>query len=61
MRHPEPPLRWVRSSHCDAGNCVEAAPTRAGILVRDSKAERGPRLGLTLGAWTTFTAWTRTT
>ncbi|WP_432092109.1 DUF397 domain-containing protein [Streptomyces sp. NRRL F-5630] len=51
----------MKSSHCDTGNCVEAAATRAGVLVRDSKAETGPHLDLAPGVWASFTAWTRTT
>jgi hypothetical protein len=61
VRLPEPSARWVKSSYCDTGNCVEAAATRAGVLVRDSKSETGPHLDLASGPWAVFTTWTRTT
>ncbi|MFF7690348.1 DUF397 domain-containing protein [Streptomyces syringium] len=55
-------LAWFRSSYSteQGGNCVEVAATPTTIHVRDSKVPHGPRLTLSPGAWSAFTAFART-
>ncbi|MEU2854790.1 DUF397 domain-containing protein [Streptomyces syringium] len=55
-------LAWFRSSYSteQGGNCVEVAATPTAIHVRDSKVPHGPRLTLSPGAWSAFTAFART-
>ena len=50
-------LRWrtARRSACN-GACVEVAPARGSILVRDSKDQDGPFLPYSKGSWRTFLA-----
>ncbi|MFF7011137.1 DUF397 domain-containing protein [Streptomyces fimicarius] len=53
-------LRWFRSSYSDSSNsneCVEVAATPGAVHVRDSKNLQGPRLAVTLAAWTGFVAY----
>lgn len=46
---------WRTSSYSAAhGGCVEVAPTRARVLVRDSKNPEGPALTVPTPAWRTF-------
>lgn len=48
-------IRWRKSTHSgDSSNCVEIAITSAAVLVRDSKATSGPRLGLSRAVWGAF-------
>ncbi|MBK6019262.1 DUF397 domain-containing protein [Streptomyces sp. MBT53] len=44
---------WFKSSYSGANTteCVEAAFTPAGVLVRDSKAAGGPVLAIRARAW----------
>ncbi|MER5882495.1 DUF397 domain-containing protein [Streptomyces sp. NPDC001941] len=49
---------WVKSSYSDGGGeCVEWAPFSAAVgtvPIRDSKRPGGPRLELSVHAWTVF-------
>lgn len=48
---------WRKSSRSGGGeNCVEAARTRDGVIVRDSKNPSGPNLAFTRSEWTSFLA-----
>ena len=49
-------LRWIKSSFCESGNCVEIASTGAQILIRDSKQPQGPHLEFTRQEWEAFEA-----
>ncbi|MFH9569938.1 DUF397 domain-containing protein [Streptomyces sp. NPDC017454] len=50
-------LHWRKSTYSpDASNCVEIVTTSTTVLVRDSKAITGPRLGLSPTAWDAFLA-----
>lgn len=44
---------WFKSSYSGANTteCVEAAFTPAGVLVRDSKQANGPAVAVRAGAW----------
>ncbi|MBB1246221.1 DUF397 domain-containing protein [Streptomyces durbertensis] len=54
-RRHEAALHWRKSSYSGTGTeCVEFAPTRHTVHVRDSKATDGPILRFTPTAWTTF-------
>ncbi|MGE5290248.1 MAG: DUF397 domain-containing protein [Micromonosporaceae bacterium] len=49
-------LRWRKSSHSGGDNqCVEVAPVREAIAVRDSKDPSGPKLIFGRRAWRAFT------
>lgn len=50
---PVPEPVWFKSSYSGANTteCVEAAFTPAGVLVRDSKAVDGPVLAIRAHAW----------
>lgn len=45
---------WRKAAACGAGQCVEVAPSDAGVVVRDSKDPAGPVLRYTLGEWNAF-------
>jgi hypothetical protein len=46
---------WRKSSYSGGqGNCVEVAPLRDGIAVRDSKNPGGPVLRFSADAWQAF-------
>jgi hypothetical protein len=48
-------LRWRKASASGQGaNCVEIAPLRDGIAVRDSKNPSGPVLRFSADAWQAF-------
>ncbi|MFC8245180.1 DUF397 domain-containing protein [Streptomyces chartreusis] len=50
-------LAWFKSTYSDGpdgDSCVEIAATTDAVHVRDSKDVEGPRLMLTLEAWTDF-------
>jgi len=48
---------WRKSSRSGGGeNCVEAARTDDGVMVRDSKNPAGPRLAFTRAEWKRFLA-----
>jgi hypothetical protein len=49
-------LAWFKSSYSgtEGGQCVEVAPTKAVVHVRDSKAEAGPILTVSREAWVGF-------
>ncbi|MFC9505077.1 DUF397 domain-containing protein [Streptomyces sp. NPDC057002] len=50
-------LAWFKSSYSsgpDGDSCIEVAIAPHTIHVRDSKQEQGPRLALSLTAWTGF-------
>jgi hypothetical protein len=48
---------WRKSSYSGGqGNCVEVAPLRDGIAVRDSKNPSGPVLRFSVGDWQAFVA-----
>ncbi|MEU8552585.1 DUF397 domain-containing protein [Streptomyces anthocyanicus] len=53
-------LAWFKSSYSGGTNgesCVELALTPGTVHVRDSKTVDGPRLALTLGAWSNFVTY----
>jgi Domain of unknown function (DUF397) len=46
---------WRKSSYSGGqGNCVEVAPLRDGVAVRDSKDPQGPALRFPGDAWRAF-------
>ncbi|MGW2084088.1 DUF397 domain-containing protein [Streptomyces sp. NPDC001880] len=48
-------MNWIKSSYSAADNeCVEVAPARPLVGVRDSKVTQGPELALTADAFATF-------
>jgi hypothetical protein len=47
-------LVWVKSSKCDAGNCVEVAHAGAEVLVRDSFVPGDGTLAFSRRDWATF-------
>lgn len=48
-------LCWRKSSYSGQGaNCVEVAPTRDGVAVRDSKDPDGPVLAVAPKDWAAF-------
>lgn len=48
-------MAWQRSTYCNTGACVEAAPTADGsVAVRDSKNPGAPVLVFTKTDWNTF-------
>jgi hypothetical protein len=49
--------QWRKSTYSDAngGDCVEAASSDGGILVRDTADRAGAMLGFTADAWAAFT------
>jgi len=48
---------WRTSTYSgNGGNCVEAAPARCMIAVRDSQDRQGPKLVFGPGSWMAFTA-----
>jgi hypothetical protein len=49
-------LRWRKSSRSSSGACVEIAPRRDTILVRDSKDPRGPVLSFERESFAAFIA-----
>ncbi|MFH9734619.1 DUF397 domain-containing protein [Streptomyces sp. NPDC017260] len=54
-------LAWFKSSYSSGTNgesCVEIATSPGTVHVRDSKSTDGPRLALTLGAWSNFVTYT---
>ena len=53
---PVSELDWFKSSYSggNATECVEAAIVPAGVLVRDSKAQDGPCVSVSAGAWSRF-------
>ena len=53
MTAPEPHgIVWRRSSYSySSGGCVEVAPGRDAVLVRDSKDRTGPALSVPTAAW----------
>jgi hypothetical protein len=57
-QHPDPGVRWVKSSMSSAtSQCVEAAALGGGrIAVRDSKDPDGPVLVFTPEEWSAFLA-----
>jgi Domain of unknown function (DUF397) len=47
-------MNWKKSSYSGQGNCVEVAPVRDGIAVRDSENPSGPVLRFNVEAWQAF-------
>lgn len=53
-------LAWRKTQYSIGnGDCVEVAPTRGGIAVRDSKNPVGPVIKYPADAWRTFLATAR--
>jgi uncharacterized protein DUF397 len=50
-------LTWRKASYSgsNGGGCIEVAPTRAAVAVRDSKDPAGPRLAFAPQDWREFT------
>jgi hypothetical protein len=46
---------WRKSTRSGSGNCIETAPARGIIAIRDSADPGGPALAFTTQAWTAFT------
>ncbi|MFR9673138.1 DUF397 domain-containing protein [Streptomyces sp. TR06-5] len=51
-------LVWRKSTYSDSsgGECLEMAPTRSAVHVRDSKDTAGPVLRVPRAAWRCFVA-----
>jgi uncharacterized protein DUF397 len=47
-------LRWLRSSHCSSGACVEVAWTGDHVLVRDTKNPHTTPMEFTADEWAAF-------
>jgi hypothetical protein len=47
-------LAWRKSGRCDTASCVEVAPDRDGMVMRDSKDPNGPILRFTRKQWSDF-------
>jgi hypothetical protein len=47
-------MNWTKSTHSGQGNCIEVAPLRDGVAVRDSKNPTGPVLRFSADAWQAF-------
>jgi hypothetical protein len=45
------PNKWIKSSRCNSGYCVEVAHTEDRVHVRDAKNPDGPVLTFTPEAW----------
>ena len=45
---------WRKSSYSQNTNCVEVAPFADHVLIRNSRAQRGPTLVFTLAEWDAF-------
>ncbi|MFF2790004.1 DUF397 domain-containing protein [Streptomyces sp. NPDC058049] len=52
-------LKWFKSSYSggDGDACVEVAPDRNTVHVRDSKVEDGPVMDLAPASWAALTGW----
>ncbi|MFC4496300.1 DUF397 domain-containing protein [Streptomyces ovatisporus] len=52
-------LVWFKSSYSGSqgDDCVEVATLPESVHVRDSKADDGPELNLSPGAWSTFLSY----
>lgn len=48
------PLAWRKSSHSDAGTCIEIARRDLSILVRDTRHRSGTVLAFTPAQWSAF-------
>lgn len=53
MNEIDPP-KWVKSSFCSAGTCVEVAKIQDEYLVRDSKRPGAAPLTFTADEWDAF-------
>ena len=51
--------RWRKSTRSTSGACVEVAPQRESILMRDSKDPDGPRLTFDRESFAAFIAGVR--
>ncbi len=51
-------LQWRKATYSSSngGNCIEVAPVRRTVAVRDSKDPDGPRLAFGPQAWKAFMA-----
>jgi hypothetical protein len=47
-------MKWQRSSFCGDSACVEVAPHRDSVLMRDSKDPDQPYLSFSRADWNTF-------
>jgi hypothetical protein len=47
-------LIWAKSQFCNNTACVEVAKHDDGVLIRDSKNPRGPKLQFTNSEWDAF-------
>ena len=46
--------KWLKSSRCSGGDCVEVAKVAEGYLIRDSKNPEIAPLQFTADEWTAF-------
>lgn len=49
-------MKWIKSSYCSGGDCVETALHDGHVLVRDSRDPSGPQLRFTAEEWAAFLA-----
>ena len=47
-------LIWIKSEFCNSSACVEVAKYGDGVLIRDSKNPRGPKLQFANSKWNAF-------
>jgi hypothetical protein len=48
------PPKWVKSTRCASGTCVEVAKVADTYLIRDSKRPEAAPLSFTAEEWTAF-------
>jgi hypothetical protein len=54
MADLDPPMRWQRSTRCDADHCVEVAFVGDRVLLRSSHHPSGPVITFTGAEWREF-------
>jgi hypothetical protein len=51
--------KWITSTRCDSGACVQVKLLDDTVSMRDSKCADGPVLRFSAGSWTDFLAGVR--
>lgn len=51
--------KWITSSRCDSGACVQVRLTEDAVAMRDSKSTEGPVLQFSADTWNQFLAGVR--